>query len=384
MNRKKVLFVINSLYGGGAEKVFQTIINNLDYSKYEVTVYSLHKEEIDKSIYEKTFNYRGIFYKIGDNANFLEHIFKKIANKIILILYNNFNSRIFYKFFIKGKYDVEIAFIEGYATRIVSGSKNKKSKKIAWIHVDLINTPWTGVAYRSFEEECMCYKKFDRLICVSKDVRKSFKEKYRLFENIFVYYNPVNEKLIRTLSEKRVSISRNNTIQFITIGRLENQKGYKRLVKAVKTLKDKGYTFNIWILGMGSQWDELDNYILTHHLKGFIKLLGYQNNPYPYLKNADAFICSSYSEGYSTVATESLILGKPVLTTDCAGMKELFGNYECGMICDNSTLGIIKMLEYILKDRKVLNDFSMAAKKRGNELKLEIQMKKIEGLIDGE
>ena len=69
-----------------------------------------------------------------------------------------------------------MAFIEGYATKIISGSNNKDSKKIAWVHIDLMENPWTEVAYHSLEEEKECYQKYDNILGVSEEVVKAFEK----------------------------------------------------------------------------------------------------------------------------------------------------------------------------------------------------------------
>ena len=109
--------------------------------------------------------------------------------------------------------------------------------------------------------------------------------------------------------------------------------------------------------------------------------MGFQNNPYPYIKAADAFICSSRSEGFSTVATEAMILQKPIFTTDCAGMKELFGEYNCGMICKNSEDGLKRMLEEVFA-KENFDEYQQDIKKRSEFFKLERRMKEISDIID--
>lgn len=171
-----------------------------------------------------------------------------------------------------------------------------------------------------------------------------------------------------------------NIKNFVTIGRLVDQKGYDRLLHVVNELKDY-FKFCIRILGEGSDREKLEDYIKKNHLEDYVKLLGFQNNPYPYIKAADAFICSSRSEGFSTVATEAMILQKPIFTTDCAGMKELFGEYDCGMICKNSEDGLKRMLEEVFA-KENFDEYQQDIKKRSEFFKLERRMKEISDIID--
>ena len=376
MHKKKVLFMINSMYGGGAEKIFQTLLNNLEPSKYDITVYSVNQCKIDHKYYPENIKYKYIFGGIGESTGQIS----KIKNKINLSRYEKDSPETFYKRFIKEKYDVEVAFIEGYATKIISGSNNKDSKKIAWVHIDLIENPWTEVAYHSLEEEKECYQKYDNILGVSEEVVKAFEKRMDISDTVSVQYNPVDDTEINQKATMDNIEYPSNIKNFVTIGRLVDQKGYDRLLHVVNELKDY-FKFCIRILGEGSDREKLEDYIKKNHLEDYVKLLGFQNNPYPYIKAADAFICSSRSEGFSTVATEAMILQKPIFTTDCAGMKELFGEYDCGMICKNSEDGLKRMLEEVFA-KENFDEYQQDIKKRSEFFKLERRMKEISDIID--
>lgn len=380
MHKKKVLFMINSMYGGGAEKIFQTLLNNLSPEKYDITVYSVNQCKIDHKYYPENIKYKYIFCGIDESTGQISKIITKIKNKINLSRYEKDSPETFYKRFIKEKYDVEIAFIEGYATKIISGSNNKESKKIAWVHIDLMENPWTEVAYHSLEEEKECYRKYDNILGVSEEVVKEFKKRMDITDTVSVQYNPVDDVEISQKAQMEKIEYSSNIKNFVTIGRLVDQKGYDRLLYVVNELKDR-FKFCIRILGEGSDREKLEDYIKKNHLEDYVELLGFQNNPYPYIKAADAFICSSRSEGFSTVATEAMILQKPIFTTDCAGMKELFGGYDCGMICENSEDGLKAMLEEVFA-KENFDEYQQDIKKRSEFFKLERRMKEISDIID--
>lgn len=381
MNKKKILFFINGLYGGGAEKVFQTLINHLEEEKYELTVYSLHEESIKRDIYKRPFTYRFIFQK--EQGSKLRKFWIKIKNTLKMFVYKFASEKVFYKLFISGIYNVEASFIEGYATRIISGSPNEKSRKIAWVHIDLLENNWSDIAYRSQEEQVQCYHRFDKILCVSGAVGQSFVRKFGMQEKVETQYNPVDQSEILERSGEPIEEKfRPDTVKLVTIGRLVGQKGYDRLVKIINQLKEKYDNFECWILGEGDDRASLENYISQNDLKKYIKLLGFKKNPYPYLKQADLFVCSSRAEGFSTVATEAIILEKPIITTECAGMRELFGDSQCGIICPNNQEALCKALEDVLGDRNMLERFKQEASQRASHFKLEMRMKEVERLLD--
>lgn len=380
MCKRKILFMINSLYGGGAEKIFQTVLDNFNYEKFDVTVYFLRNDKINYDIYNPKAKYKCLFGhdRVNSIWDLVMTLYDKIKGKSFLIL----PSSIFYRLFVRGKYDVEIAFIEGESTKIISGSTNKKSKKIAWVHIDLHQNPWTDFIYKGIEDESKHYQRFDEILCVSNSVKEAFISKYNInSQKVFTQYNPIDVEEIKKKSEEKIDLLPSDKLRIISVGRLVDQKGFDRLLRVVKKLKDKNFDFELLILGDGEKRKELENYILTNHLEGVVKLLGFKKNPYAYMKQSDLLVCSSRSEGFSTVVTEGVVLGLPIVSTECAGIRELFGNEECGMIVDNNEEALFNALSHIFAHPENLYKFRESSKKRGEFFSLERVMHEIEGRL---
>lgn len=380
--KKKILIINNSLHGGGAEKILQTLLNNLDYNKYDITLYSIFKENI-RNNYPFNIKYKHIYRQYKTNDSFFYKLFIDVINIFITFIYKYFSPNTFYDLFIEGKYDTEIAFIEGYATRIISGSRNKKSKKIAWVHIDLKENHWTNIAYKNFQEEIVCYKKFNHIICVSNSVQKSFQELFPSINTVEVKYNPIDDSKIKLLANEKIEEKgkTGNNIDLISIGRLTFQKGYDRLLPIIYQLKKEGYNLSIKILGDGPDKDILEKYVKDNGLEDTIKFIGFCSNPYPYLKNADLFVCSSRSEGYSTVITEALILGIPIITTNCAGMNELLVDGKYGLITPNTDNAIYEGLKFLLDNPDIMKHYKLMSIERGNDFKLKQLIKQIDNLL---
>ena len=98
-----------------------------------------------------------------------------------------------------------------------------------------------------------------------------------------------------------------------------------------------------------------------------MKLPGFADNPYPFMRNADMLVCSSKSEGFSTFVTEGVILGKPIVTTDCTGMREILGDSEYGLICENDEDGIYEGMKKMLSDEKLRSFYAERAAQRGRD-----------------
>ena len=378
--KKKILFVIDILRGGGAEKVLVDTVKYLDKDKFDITVLSVfdggkYVDEIKK--YAK---YKFIFPEYN-SSNIVNRISNSIKYRVAKFRLSSMNPSILYKKVIDKKYDYEVSFLEGYSASIISGSTNKESYKIAWIHTDLIKNPWSQNYYK-YKSEKDIYKSFNKIICVSEDVKKSFVEKFDINENVEVRYNVINEKIILDRSKEDIDdINISNKFKIVSIGRLSKEKGYIRLLEVHNKLVGDGFDYELWIIGEGEQKNELEQYIIDNKLADSVKLLGFKSNPYKYLGKCNLFVCSSITEGFSTVATEATILGIPIVTTDCAGMNEILGDSQYGLITENSIDGLYKGLKNILEDEKLYSHYKSKAEERSNYFKLKERVKEIEKLF---
>lgn len=187
--KKRVVFFVNDLYGGGAEKVLQTLLKHLNKEKFDVTLYSLHKSVLNE-------------YYPSDVVYHYVYGHGKVSDYLKTFIYRLFPPTWFYRLFIHGKYDTEVAFIEGYSTRIVSGSTNKRSKKIAWVHCNMCVDRWTDDAYRNQKEEEKCYSRFDCVVAVSETVKNGLQKMFVSIKDVVCLYNPIDiEEIIRKSKE---------------------------------------------------------------------------------------------------------------------------------------------------------------------------------------
>ena len=383
MKKKRLLFFANSLYGGGAEKVLQTLLINLDSYKYDITLYSVNEDVLNNK-YPSNIKYKYIFKQHANNI--ISRLWAKITNKIKLIIYYNLSPVWFYRLFVRGEYDTEIAFIEGYSTRIISGSTNKLSRKIAWIHTDLKNNHWTKISYRSLIEEVESYSKYDNILCVSNNVKQSMTQLFpNLIESLKVLYNPIDDQHIRQQAKKTPSVKlaiNSNSIKLVSTGRLVYEKGYDRLLTIIKRLIDEGANISLTILGEGGDRQQLEKYIISNNLTEYIFFPGFVDNPYSIMAQHDIFVCSSRAEGYSTAITEALILGLPIVTTDCSGMKELLGeNNEYGIVTQNDDDALYKGIKSIINSNEVFKLYKSKATARGKDFSLSKQISEIENIL---
>ncbi len=338
--KKRIMFFINTLAGGGAERVLVNLLKDLDLKKYDITVITIFGGENLKDIPPEV-HVRQIIKK----KNYISDFYNKLIHKI--------PRSWFAKLFLKGDFDVEIAYLPGFPTRALAAKHSKEStKKYAFVHGKIDDSSLKTVCYSNKEECHREYESFDRVCFVSEDAKKCLEGCIGKLSNAEVVYNVINRDEIKEKARESTDIAYTTKgTKFVAVGRLVEVKGFDRLLKAVKELKEN-YDFELWILGQGHLYDELNDYINDNNLDN-VRLLGYRDNPYKYIGQANYFVCSSYSEGYSTATIEALTVGTPVITTDCPGMKEILCDDKYGFIVENSEEGIKNGLELVMKDKEL-------------------------------
>ena len=322
--KKKILIAQYSLGGGGAEKVLIDILDNVDYSKYEISIFLLRKEGVYLNKVNRNVN---IITPIG-NVNFKNEKANKLLNDFRFALVK-FLPKMVHRLEVGNKYDVEIAFVEGLTSKFIADSCNKNSKKIAWVHIDLEK-------YKPIKEflQKKFYPKFDIIACVSEDSKRVFEKLYpHLKDRTRVVYNLIDSKQIIELANEKVEFDEEMPT-IIAVGRLSIQKRFDVLIKAHKLLIDDGINHKLLILGEGEKRDELQLLINKLKVSETVELHGFVNNPYKYIKKSKVFAMSSDFEGLPLVVCESLVLGKPIVATRCTGPTELLGNGEYGVLVD--------------------------------------------------
>lgn len=348
----KLLFFIEGLSGGGAEKVLRNLVNNMEQSKFDITVQTINQENPEEYLVP------GIHYKAINKCR------TAIGRKLFSYWFRFCAElKLAYPLFVKGDYDIEIAYLETVATKIIAQSTNYKAAKLAWVHCDLSQKEGMVVAKNKLRKQ---YQVYDKIICVSQDVQMGFR---KLFGNTFdtlVLNNVIDEEEIFRKAEEKVEwdcISGQKRL--LAIGRLTHQKNFSHLLNTCAKLRDSEYQIQLIILGEGPDRENLERQIQKLQLEEIVELKGFCTNPYPYIKNADIVVCSSFYEGISTVVQEALILGKPVVTTPCTGMVELLGNSQYGLISENTQDGLYHSLAKFLNSDLLLSEYTEKAKKRG-------------------
>tara|TARA_R110002033_G_scaffold494_2_gene4604 strand:- start:9282 stop:10433 length:1152 start_codon:yes stop_codon:yes gene_type:complete len=367
---KNIVFIIESLYCGGAEKSLVTLLNLLDCTKFNIDLVLFKKGgEFEKLIpnsvnikyvlpYKKTltvfnFYFRFKFWyvkKFKLNNKHLAQIHWSVFKKEILSLDKS--------------YDIAIAYNQGFATYYVA-SKLSSKIKYAWL-----NTDYKKAGY-DITFDYPYYKCYNKIVCVSKESENSIKnELIRIGKELHlaIIKDIYDVDFINKMSLVDSGLNTDkNCIKILTVGRLAKAKGYKLAIDACSILVKKEYNIKWFVIGDGPQRNEIENLIKEKNLQEHFILLGFKENPYPYMKSCDIYVQSSLFEGLGLTVIEAAILKKPIVSTNFPTASSIITNEETGLICEMDSISISNTIErylnednlkiYIIKNLSLLENF---------------------------
>lgn len=347
MKKTKLLFTTYDLRIGGVEKVLVNLLNSLDTSKYEITLYLQFREgefieQLKPEIIIKDYN-------LIKNKNI---VIRKIANglKFMFILIKNFR-----------KYDFACCFGSGYIPSarlaLVASSRNA-----AWLHTNILNfmknNDYLINLYKkdkTIEDKCKRFinsyhfRKFDNLIFVSENARNAYLTLYSEDKNkVKVIRNLIDYNYILENSNEKIEYKKDK-VTFLNVSRhTEYDKKLTRLIEACRKLK-KDYSFELLLVGGGEESEYYKKLVDNYKLNKYIKFIGFKTNPFPYYKIADAFVLCSQFEGFPTTFIESMMMNVPIITTDVSDASSMIAN-KYGIVVENDDTSIYNGMKKFLDE----------------------------------
>ena len=367
---KKILFLIHSLGRGGAEKVLVSLVNNMDRTKFDISVTVLFGGGVNEQFLRPDIHFRAVWPKAFPGNS---HVMKVLSPERL------------HAMCVKGEYDIEVSYLEGPSARVISGCRNPDTKKVCWIHVEQKTTGCAAQSFRSAKEAARCYNRFDRIITVSQTVRQDFCSVLPITVPVQVLYNTNESKKILALAQESPGMSFSSKEKnLISVGRIREQKGFDRLARIHVRLREAGYPVHTYILGVGPDQSAIESYLDQSGAGDSFTFLGYDTNPYRWVARADLFVCSSLAEGFSTAATEALIVGTPVCTVEVSGMKEMLGEHnEYGLMTENTEEALYQGIRSLLDDPALLEHYREQAALRGQDFRTEETVRAAEEMFEG-
>lgn len=336
MKKKRILFVIESLNCGGAEKSLTTLLNLIVKFQYEIDLQLFKYDGEFQALLPKQVNLLPeLDYFKFCSEKYAKAIKKNIGKKNLKFL----KSRVIYSIKIRKKkytnveqavifwksvkncfemdaknYDVAIAYAQGVPTFYVADYVKAK-KKYAWINGIYCPEKKDYLYINKY------YKEYKNIICVSDVACQRFTMTFQDCKNrMKVIYDIIDQEMIQKMSQlpstSKEDMFTKKKVKILTVGRLVEQKGYDVAVEACRLLKQEGVSFCWFVVGSGPMETKIRLWIQKYDIEDCFKLLGVKANPYPYFKECDLYVQTSKSEGFGITLTEARILNKPVVTTE--------------------------------------------------------------------
>lgn len=362
--KKKIIFVISRMAIGGSQKSLVNALCALDYDQYDVTLYVReNKTELiselpdevkvivntNKRRYEHTlytlFLYFLIRFFVLVGKKDLANQFGIKSRNYIVNRKTNYEKK-HYEEILNRKYDIAISYLQGYTCKFTYDCI-KADRMICFYHNSTDALPDIHKEYLD---------KFEKIVVVSEETKDFLSLRYpEINEKILVIKNLMNIDKIKAKAQD-VAIEKSSGVNYLcTCGRISPEKGYDTAIKTAAKLRNQGYRFIWFFVGDGPDFQKTKNEAEKLSLNECIHFLGSQENPYPWISQCDIYVQCSYEEAQPLSIMEAQILGKPIVSTNTVGGKNLIKNNETGLLCDINAEALSEGIARLMDDKALCN-----------------------------
>lgn len=366
--KHRVLFFIESLQCGGAEKSLISLLPLLDYSQVDVDLMLLKRGGIFEQYIPKE-------VRIIDFHQEAYPIWFRVCQTLfsLRLRWNNLIGRkehgaetrwrTMHSAYrnLQQSYDVAIAYQQGFPTYYIAEKVNA-TKKITWVNADITKVGYNAVYNLPF------YQQYNTIVPVSHQLQQILEcspvvPKQRLKTVLDI----LNVDLIHTMSKEPIQFwGAGNKIILVTVGRLVALKGYDMAIEAAQILKSRKIAFVWYFIGEGTERSHLEQLIAENGLRDEVILLGEQANPYPYMVAADIYVQTSRFEGFGLTLAEARILGKPVVSTNFPVVYDQIQHGENGLIAEMTPESIAENIITLMTDEALRDKIMQNVQKEVN------------------
>lgn len=391
--KRRLLFTIDSLRIGGAEKSLITLLGMLDFARYDVDLQLFsHIGELMKNVPPEVrilplpehtgFFSQPIYKKALSPFKFIRHLKYSLSlrKKDLSVSQRNLYFWKLIRPYIKGRkgqYDIAIAYSQGVSTYYTIEKVNA-TKKFGWINAEINCEEVIKSEMQNY------YGSLDKIVAVSEGVRDYLiKEIFSdLNDKITVIKDILNPNTIRELSSLEApSLKKDDSPVIMTVGRLDKDvKGYDIALKTAVELKSRGVKFKWYVIGDGPDRKSIQEYIDKNNLKDNFVLLGSVVNPYPFMRQCDVYVQTSRREGFGLTIAEAKILNRPVICTRFKGSELQITHEKNGLLSSFAHKEIADKIERMLNDKALTRNIQQSLKEEeiGNTEEIEKFYKLIE------
>lgn len=367
--KKKILFIHDSMAGGGAERVLTTVLKSLSREQYDISLLLIagigsFMSEIPDDV--KLFT---IFDKPTKYNQKILYKFRKINNIV-----REFKAR---RILGNRHFDTIVSFMEGPPVMLHKQLFDYGDNHRSWIHTNVSAHRWY---YRilSEKDERAFYSKVKNVAFVSTESKQKFETIFGKDSQHVVIYNPIDTvSILKTHSRSAA----NQPFTIISVGRLQPVKRHELLLQTAALLRDRKLQFKVEILGTGPLEGHLKQLTAQLQLNDIVTFKGFVNNPYPDMANADLMCLTSEAEGFGMVVAEALTVGLPVISTPLGCVNELLAQGGGFCVSDDLAVTLADAIEPYMRDRQKLQRLREQAVEAGRQFGLDEIMQQIEAFI---
>ena len=319
MEKIKILMVIPSLDGGGAERVMLHITNHLDRERFEVHLYVQQFEGKYAADLRPDVEVICAEHRRGlARLLFLRREIRRIKPAVVFIMMLPIAA-----------ISVRLAGVGSIPVIRETESRPMSQVKQGWI-ARVLNRLGMRMAMR--------------LVAPAQGAKQYLQQRYGMSAaKITVIHNPVNIDKIQMAAGQSLA-RKQDAVNLVSVGRLKYQKGFDLLLDALAEVKQ--FRWRLKILGSGPLEEELKQQAKDRGISEDVEFMGFQQNPYALLGQSDLFILSSRWEGLPNVVLEAMAAGVAVLATRCpTGPEEIIKPGVNGALCDISVEGLREQIE---------------------------------------
>ena len=365
MKKKKILFSCYGLGIGGIEKCLVNLVNALPEDRYDVDILLMNPEYDFLDQLRRPVRFLEMFDYVANVHETMPEIRRRggiLRNPGLTLRWCLFRLELKFgrkpwRWFrsLPERYDVAVAYSQNDLSAYYVIDKVKADRKVFWYH----NGAYERGGWQ-YERDKAYYPKFDYAVAVSTDCANVLRERFEFEQGrLIVLRNICDADTIRTRAGAFVPDSfRDGPFHIVTVGRMTVEKGASLAVEACRILREQDFDICWHWLGDGNQRDVIQCVIAQYGLERHFILEGNQENPYPYVRNAQVYVQPSHYEAYSTTVTEARVLGVPIVTTDVGGMRDQLADGENGFIVPIDAAAIAEAVKRLLTDGELRGSFT--------------------------
>nr|WP_319392821.1 glycosyltransferase [uncultured Desulfobacter sp.] len=400
----KLLLTIDAINKGGAERILTRLANHLSLNNEiilcqmldemhnyplsnNVKTFFLGSVELSKKEYKALRFFASILATLLMVLTFIKKKERKSASKF---LFDFMSAIVRYKKLVQElKPDVVVSFlinsnligllakkIFGLNMPLVTGARNRIANEISSLRFSIL--------YEFILKKIYLYS--DKYIAVTGDEAAEAVSEFNIpKENVALVNNGIDIEYVKgkallppPINQKRIN---NNSFNIVLVGRLTYVKNQRLLVQAISKLNMKK-EINLFLLGEGEDFNRLKKLSLDLGVKDKVVFLGWQKNPYPYIKQCDLLVLTSFWEGFPNVLLEGMALGLPVIsTTSSKAVEMIIDHKKCGFLIDNDLDSLVNAIEILVNDQELCKQMSLHSQEKVKEFSLDTMLNEFKEIL---